>query len=415
MTKHGVSVTVVAGTIAERRMSEQQCASRVSPWSAALPARGEHPRFDRLALPFCLGVSGSMPKTTRRATALSGGVLMYAHKSIEYAEAKRLAEVADGIVVLGSTGAGLARRLRTGGYSGTVLHDPVEYENDPNRPRAASLFGLEDDTVNLQADLRVTAYLSPSAYVAGGDTRQLDQVLADGVTFCQLAGKRQHRAPAYMVLPLATAWLSKRLYPTLRASLSGVTERIALMVADPGDPLGSAAAVGNLVDLLRARPTTSMLRTDASGLGALAWGSGFVAVGTTPTVRHFAGWGKKGFAKVADPSPRVLCRTVLYYVRGSRLAAADGDQRLLDCRCGVCNGLSLRRLSEPIDDPTGREHSAAVLAEIAAWLRSLPPRDRPAAWRDECARALSDAATLEGLTGAIFDPPAALKAWSRLP
>lgn len=359
-------------------------------------------------------MSSSLSEAARRTALLSGGALVYAPRSAEYSEARRLAELAEGIVVIGTPGASLARRLRADKYAGCLLHDPAEYEHDPARPRMGSLFGLEQDTVDLQASLAVTAYLSPSAYVDAGDYERLSQVLADGAGFCQLAAKHQHRAPAYIELPIAKAWLSSGLYPTLRAALEAVVDPIALIICDC-DPLGSATAVRNLIDLLRTQPTTSMIRTDASGLGVLAWGSGFAAVGVTPTVRQFPGWGKKGFAKVTDRSPRVLSRTILKYVRGSRLAEADGDQGLFDCYCTICGGLSIRRLRDPIDEPIANAHSAAALAEIAVWLRSLDPADRPGAWRDECTRALSDAATLESLTGVIFDPPAALRGWASRP
>ena len=359
-------------------------------------------------------MSSSLSVTARRTALLSGRVLVYAHRSVEYPEARRLAELAEGIVVIGATGAGLGRRLRAEGYAGCLLHDPAEYENDPARPRQASLFGLEQDTVDLQASLGATAYLSPSVYVEAGDHAGLGQVLQDGAAFCRLAGKRRHRAPAYIVLPVAKAWLSNGLYPALRAAVAATTEPIALMIGEV-KPLDSATAVRNLIDLLRTKPTTSMVRTDPSGLGVLAWASGFVAVGVTPTVRQFPGWGKKAFAKVADPSPRVLSRAILKYARGSRLHEAEGDNGLFDCHCTICNGLSIRRFRDPIDEPTANEHSAAVLAQIATWLRSLPAPDRPAAWRDECKCAISHAATLESLTGVIFEPPAALKGWASLP
>jgi hypothetical protein len=341
-------------------------------------------------------------------------VLVYAHRSAECAEARRLAELAEGIVVIGAPGARLARQLRGDGFAGRVLHDPAEYEHDPDRPRMESLFGLAEDALERQAALGVTAYLSPSAYVDAGDHARLRQVLADGVSFCRLARKHPHRARAYIELPIAKAWLSKGLYPSLRASVAAVADPIALMVGDC-DPLGSATAVRNLIDCLRTKPTTSMIRTDASGLGVLAWGCGFAAVGITPTVRHFPGWGTKGFAKVTDHSPRVLSRTLLKYARGSRLDDAAGDDGLFDCGCRICNGRSIRRLRDPIDEPIANEHSAAVLTDIATWLRSLARPDRPAAWRDECKRAVSDAATLESLTGVIFGPPPALKGWASLP
>lgn len=308
----------------------------------------------------------------------------------------------------------MGRRLKAGGYTGPVLIDPCRYERDPARPVAVPFLGIEQEAVDLQSDLGVAAYLSPSLYADKGDDAGLAQVLGDGAKFCSLARAASNKAPAFIVLPIESSWLSAKNFGRLQAALQATTDPLALVLGSNGDPLGTAEGVRNLVTLLRQRPDTAILRTDASALGALAWGRSFVAVGASGTVRHFEG-GKRAFAKVTDHSPRLVPRSILFYVRGSRLASAQGDGGLLDCNCRICGGVSLRRLTTEMDELTANAHTYTVLTDLATRLASLSPAKGRVAWRDECKRAVSDAATLESRTGVIFDPPMALHAWSKIP
>lgn len=360
-----------------------------------------------------MSVSAQRPVQSRRG--LAGRLLVYAHRSIDESEALQLAGVAHGIVLLDRAGAIIGRRLRSGGYTGPVLIDPCEYERDPAGPRAIPFFGIEQESVDLQSDLGVGAYLSPSRYVEKDDAATLVEVLADGAAFCSMAQAARHKAPAFIVLPMASDWLSDQHFPQLRAALEAAPFPLALVLGSRGDPLGTATAVRNLVALLRQRPQTAILRTDASALGALAWGRSFVAVGATGTVRHFTSWKKPAFAKFTDHSPRVVPRSILFFVRGSRLESVQGDGGLLDCNCSMCGGASLRRLTLEIDTPVAHAHNFAVLSGIATRLASLSPASRRIAWREECKRAVSDAETLEHRTGVAFEPPMALRTWSKLP
>jgi len=360
-------------------------------------------------------MSVSTHQTVKSRTSLAGRLLVYAHRSVEEHEARQLADIAQGIVLLDRAGVIMGRRLKAAGYTGPVLIDPCRYERDPARPVAVPFLGIEQEAVDLQSELGVAAYLSPSLYVDKDDDGALAQVLADGANFCALARVASHKAPAFIVLPIESSWLSAKNFGRLQAALQATTDPLALVLGSNGDPLGTAEGVRNLVALLRHRPDTAILRTDASALDALAWGRSFVAVGASGTVRHFEGWGKRAFAKFTDHSPRLVPRALLYYVRGSRLESAHGDGGLLDCHCQICGGASLRRLTTEMDELTANAHTYTLLTEIATRLAKLSPVKRRVVWRQECKRALSDAATLESRTGVIFDPPMALQAWSKIP
>ncbi len=360
-------------------------------------------------------MSVSTRHTVKSRSSLAGRLFVYAHRSVEEGEARHLADIAQGIVLLDRAGVIMGRRLKAGGYTGPLLIDPCQYERDPARPVAVPLAGMEQEAVDLQSELGVSAYLSPSLYVGRDDHGGLAQVLGDGAKFCSLARADGHKALAFIVVPLESTWLSTKHFARLQAALQTTTDPLALVLGSRGDPLGTAEGVRNLVALLRQRPHTAILRTDASALGALAWGRSFVAVGATGTVRHFEGWGKRAFAKFTDLSPRLVPRPLLYYVRGSRLESAQGDGGLLDCNCKICGGASLRRLTTEMDELTANAHTYTVLTDIATRLAVLSPAKRRVAWRDECLRALSDAATLESRTGVVFEPPMALQAWSKIP
>lgn len=360
-------------------------------------------------------MSVSVHQPVKSRTSLAGRLLVYAHRSVEEDEARRLADIAQGIVLLDRAGVIMGRRLKAGGYTGPLLIDPCEYERDPTRPRAIPFLGIEQEEVELQSDLGVSAYLSPSLYMDKGDDAGLAQVLADGARFCSLARAARHKAPAFLVLPIESAWLSTKHFARLQAALHATTDPLALVLGSRGDPLGTGDGVRNLVALLEQRPHTAILRTDASALGALAWGRSFVAVGASGTVRHFEGFRGRPFAKFTDHSPRLVPKALLFYVRGSWLESAHGDDGLLDCNCRICGGASLRRLTTEMDELTANAHTYTVLTDIATRLAKLSPAKRRVVWRDECLRALSDAATLESRTGVVFRPPMALRAWSKIP
>jgi hypothetical protein len=360
-------------------------------------------------------MSVSALQTVKNRTGLGGRLFVYAHRSVKEDEARHLADVAQGIVLLDRRGAALGHRLKRGGYTGPLLIDPCRYERDPARPVAVPFLGIEQEAVELQSELAVAAYLSPSPYVDKGDDAGLAQVLADGAEFCFLARAAGHKAPAFIVLPIESSWLSAGQFGRLQSALQATTDPLALVLGSRKDPLGTTTAVRNLVTLLRKRPQTAILRTDASALGALAWGRAFVAVGASGTVRHFEGWGKRAFAEVTDHSPRLVPGAILFFVRGSRLESAHGDAGLLDCYCRTCGGASLRRLTTEMDELTANAHTYAVLTDIATRLAGLKAADRRIAWRDECQRAIRDAATLEHRTGVEFRPPMGLRAWAKIP
>lgn len=240
---------------------------------------------------------------------LQDALLVYAHNGADAGLCARLGRVAGGVVTrLEST----AAELRRSGFDGPVVVDPARYDRHAPVNEQLSFAGLLKDWVDRQAQYRVAACLSPSAYVDDGDLGALQAAIDDGVEFCRLASASGHRAPGFLVVPVARAWLTTHLDP-LVARLADADVPVALMLGDPTDPLGSQAAVEGLVAVVAALHVVALMRSDLSAIGAVAWGALMGSIGTLTSWRHFVQPTKSAGGVSGDKTPSVLVEVITSY------------------------------------------------------------------------------------------------------
>jgi hypothetical protein len=306
-----------------------------------------------------------------------------------------------------------ATELRRGGFDGALVLDPAKYDRDAPAHEQLPFGGVLQDWVDRQAQHRVAAYLSPSAYVDDGDLGALQAIIDDGVEFCRLCSAAGHPAPGFLVVPVARSWLTTNLDP-LVSRLVDAAVPVALMLGDPNDPLGTQAAIEGLVAIVTALDVVALMRSDLSAIGAVAWGAIMGSIGTLTSSRHFVQPTRRAGGVSGDKTPSVLVETVASYVRGSKLEYVEGDGGLLTCNCPVCDGRSLTRFGQTIYASEAFFHNQHVWQAIAARVLGQADAAQPGAWRAVCELALDALVELEVRTGVSFPPPGYLRAWSQL-
>src|SRR5206468_1530692 len=110
--------------------------------------------------------------------------------------------------------------------------------------------------------------------------------------------------PVFTVLPVDGRLLGREANWLVR-SLSAHPCPIGLVLADPTNPLDRPGSVEGLLQLLGAIPSIGLLRTDLSGVAAVANGAWFGAIGTTSSSRHLVPPGRRPGGVWGDPSPSV--------------------------------------------------------------------------------------------------------------
>jgi hypothetical protein len=184
------------------------------------------------------------------------------------------------------------------------------------------------------------------------------------------------------------------------------------------DPLSSGSAVRGLLALLRTRSDIALLRTDHSGIGAVAHGAVFATVGTHTICRHlYPPNARNGHTTRADEdlTPRVFVPRLLSWRKGSVLGPIRRDFGIFDCHFLMCDGRSLRRFRQEADSAVERDarlHSLYACRDLMAEVLGEPAVARGAAWARLCAATLNAYQALRRDAGVLLKPAPALRAWS---
>lgn len=293
-------------------------------------------------------------------------------------------------------------------FSRPVLVDRRRYAG---RARRRGTEPLTDAWLSRQQEAGVTAVLSDSGYIGAGDQQALGSVLSQ----CAAAS-----LPVVAVLPLHISWLGDGLEKlTSEVNEHGVP--VALVLEHKSDPLGTQRAVKGLTQLLAdAEVPVSMLCCDISGLGALAFGADWSAVGVRSRLRHLYPSDDHGYKW--SPSVSALVKPMLSIVTVEKIAEAwtrtyedlDWVHDIWTCACQTCDGRTLDWLASA-SEPEVNAHTFELLAELRDGLSALPAGwTRHRSWTSKCNAAVNryDELRLRARVG--WRTPGYLRSWAAL-
>jgi hypothetical protein len=344
-------------------------------------------------------------------TALArASLLIYFGRSTRRDLLAPLAGSAGGFVLCGDAGVIAAQVLAGCAFDGPLLIDPAQY--DPQEPVKGRLEPPDAYWLSVQRENMVSAYLSPSeGYLDRRDPRMIRSILRSGDRFARLATSNGVMEPVFTVLPVSGQVLAREV-PWLIQAVAVSDTPVALVLGDANNPMDRPGAVEGLVRLLREVPTTSVLRTDLSGIAAVANGAWFGAIGTTSSARHLVPPGQRPGGSRGDPTTSIAVPSLASFRRGSLLERLEASEDLLGCGCAACGGASLCRFGDPRLRSEGVLHSAFSTANTAAMLLRYSPADRAAVWARLCLSALDAVAEIEQRTGVPIPFHAYVRAWA---
>ena len=300
---------------------------------------------------------------------------------------------------------GLAWRRK---FSRPVLADRRRYAGNT---RIQGTAPLTKSWLEAQAAAGLAAVLTDSGYIGRDDEAALGSVLGQAAAT---------DVEAIAVLPLHVSWLGEGL-KTLVSEVNAHMVPVALVLEHPRDPLGTRRAVSGLTNFLRqAQVPVSTLSTDVSGIGALAFGAQWSAVGVRSALRHLYPVSKDGW----HPSPMVcaLIRPLLSVVSVEKIAEAwaqtctnqDWVQDIWTCDCWTCHGRTSDWMATAAEAEVNA-HTFEILGELRDGLSALPAgRTREGSWTSKCKAAISryDELRLDLRIG--WEAPGYLRSWAAL-
>lgn len=313
-----------------------------------------------------------------------------------------------GLVMTGKDAVGACGSAQQHGFSRPLLADRRRYAGNA---RARGTAPLTKSWLDAQAAAGVATVLTDSGYIGQGDEAALESVLDQAA---------EADAGVVAVLPLHITWLGKGLKKLL-AEISAHSVPVALVLEHPKDPLASRGAVRGLIELLRgSQVPVSLLSTDVSGIGALAFGAQWSAVGVRPALRHLYPVREDGW----NPSPQVsaLIRPLLSVVSVQKIAEAwaqtctsrDWVQDVWTCYCPACDGRTADWMATASEAEVNA-HTFEILGELRDGLPALPlGRVRERSWTSKCNAALNRYDELRLGLRIGWEAPGYLKSWAAL-
>lgn len=350
------------------------------------------------------------PSPTR--TTIKGHAVPYIASPGNRDRVNAMARLGPGVMLRGDAGAIAAADLRLKKYEGPLILDPARYEKAHTQEVQPSLLGVFHRWLDPQLTHNVNALVAPSIGIQADQMELIPRVLGDGAAFAVEAGAQADSREVVVPINVYGRWLTNHL-EGLTEMLEASGHVVGIVLTDSTDPLNRVGGVAALAQLVEALPRCVVVRTDIAGLGALAWGAQWVAIGTSSTTRHAAKPGGRGHSfALDDRTPSVLVEQLLGYRRASKLEQLERVGDVLGCRCAVCGGNDLRRFADPKYLLEAQSHNAAVVTRLAADLDSA--QDRRHEWITWCKRALEAHAWVRETTGVAVYPPLPLKEWAHL-
>jgi hypothetical protein len=313
-----------------------------------------------------------------------------------------------GLVMTGRNALEACGSVQRNGFSRPLLTDRRRYAGNA---RARGTAPLTKSWLDGQAVAGTAAVLTDSGYIDRGDRAALQSVLDQAAAA---------DTSVVAVLPLHISWLGAD-RKILLSEVNAHAIPVALVLEHAEDPLGSRAAVRGLTEFLRqSQVPVSLLSTDVSGIGALAFGAQWSAVGVRSALRHLYPVRKDGW----NPSPQLsaLLKPLLSIVSVQRIAEAwaqtctnqDWTQDVWTCYCLTCHGRTADWMATASEAEVNA-HTFEILGELRDGLSALPPgRIRERSWTSKCNAAVYryDELKLDLRIG--WETPGYLRSWAAL-
>ncbi|GAA0397557.1 hypothetical protein Acor_74700 [Acrocarpospora corrugata] len=307
----------------------------------------------------------------------------------------------DGGIVVSGAGSLTAVSRRTQGMTWPLLVDRRRYAGS-NRPRGTVKF--DPSWIGIQRDLNTATVLTDSGYVGEGDHEALVAILEQTMR----AG-----ANVTAVLPLHISWLAD---PGVKFLISEVNQRevpVALVLERAADPLGTQYAVNGLKHLLsQAQASVGLLCTDISGLGAIAYGASWAAVGVTSALRHLYPVDKKGPPGGQQRTRHAIVPRLMTFMNVERIAEGwahvqrhdDLDESLWRCDCVECGNRTMDRFVT-CTDLSLAAHNICVLDDLHQQVTT------PDSWKWAISNALGWYLRIHDEFHITWESPAFMNAW----
>jgi hypothetical protein len=313
------------------------------------------------------------------------------------------------VTLSGRTGVKVLGALAESGDLSGIDFDPAAYaDKEPD----GGLFPV--DWIARQRELGLAMVRSEGAFAKRNDNPSLKAAFAAKLP-----------TDVVRVVSISSFWLQPKNRSPLVAAVRNCDNPLALVLADPFDPLRSADAVESLKALLDAATPTErrieLLRTDVHAIAFAAAGGAHATIGLTTTGRHHPQPLNRATKEKFDrrqQSAAVWLPDLLSWQHGARLVALapfDGAG-ITNCSCDHCDGRDLMRFTDEWPRVPSDVRADAQAHDVASWValrnRILNAADPQAAWKAACDAALATEARLADRYKVVLSTQSSLSAWS---
>lgn len=348
-----------------------------------------------------------MSITTMRATQ-TGTVGAYL-TSATVEKVQQVLRRTGNVTLSGRSGAKVLGALAELGDLGGIDFDPAGYL-DPDADQG--LFPV--DWIARQRDLGLTVIRSEGAFAKRNDSASLKSAFSVNLP-----------SDVVRVVSVSSFWLQPTNREPLVEAVRNCDNPLALVLADPFDPLRSADAVESMKAVMEAATPTErrieLLRTDVHAIAFAAAGGNHAAIGLTTTGRHHPQPMNRSAKEKFDrrqQSAAVWLPDLLSWQRGARLIALapfDGAG-ITNCSCDPCDGQDLMRFTDEWPQVPADVRADAQAHDVASWValrnRVLNSADPNAAWKAACDAAMATEARLADRYKVALSVPSSLSSWS---
>jgi hypothetical protein len=243
--------------------------------------------------------------------------------------------------------------------------------------------------------------ITPTGYLQAGDADPLRAAI-DKLNALD-------RDDVLFYLPADPLWVAGDDRSQFVALLKQSRHPIGLALGADTDPQREKGVPAGMRDVCHEVPGVMPWRADLSAFDGLTHGANAAAFGLRGSQRHVVEPGHKGWANLADRTPRVLMVELLRFLRSGAIAdryAAVGGPA---CLCPVCQGKPLGRFVAREDAEADRHNVFSVLGLFGEMLASSTLRQ--AWWQGRLREAQVAHETVATLTGQPLKFEPVLDAW----